>query len=39
MDFSLSEEDAQLVDLIDRVAMEKFRPTAFDDRDSYRRPT
>ena len=39
MDFSLSEEDAQLVELIDRVAMEKFRPTAFDDRDSYRRPT
>ena len=39
MDFSLSEDDAQLVDLIDRVAMEKFRPTAFDDRDSYRRPT
>jgi hypothetical protein len=24
MDFSLSEDDAQLVELVDRVAMEKF---------------
>ena len=38
MDFSLSDEDAQLVELIDRVAMEKFRPAAFDDRDSFHRP-
>ena len=38
MDFKLSEEDAQLVEMIDRVAMEQFRPTAFDDRDTPRRP-
>jgi len=38
MDFRLSEEDAQLVELIDRVAMEQFRPTAFEGRDEIRRP-
>jgi alkylation response protein AidB-like acyl-CoA dehydrogenase len=38
MDFSLSDEDRELVDLIDRVAMEQFRPKAFADRDTYRRP-
>jgi len=38
MDFKLSEEDAQLVEMIDRVAMEQFRPTAFDNRDTPRRP-
>jgi alkylation response protein AidB-like acyl-CoA dehydrogenase len=38
MDFSLSEDDAQLVELVDRVAMEKFRPTAFENRDEVHRP-
>ncbi len=39
MDFRLSDEDAQFVDLVDRVAMERFRPTAFDDREELHRPT
>lgn len=38
MDFRLSEEDAQLVELVDRAAMERFRPTAFDDRERVERP-
>jgi len=38
VNFSLSEEDRELVDLIDRVAMEQFRPKAFEDREAYRRP-
>lgn len=38
MDFGLSEDDARMVELIDRVAMEKFRPTAFEDRDNFQRP-
>jgi alkylation response protein AidB-like acyl-CoA dehydrogenase len=38
MDFSLSDEDRELVDLVDRVAMEQFRPKAFEDREAYRRP-
>jgi alkylation response protein AidB-like acyl-CoA dehydrogenase len=38
MDFKLSDEDAALVELVDRVGMEKFRPTAFDHRDTFRRP-
>ena len=38
MDFSLSDEDRELVDMVDRVAMEQFRPKAFEDREAYRRP-
>src|SRR4051812_24456722 len=38
MRFSLSDDDREMVDLIDRVAMEQFRPSAFDDRDTPRRP-
>lgn len=38
MDFNLSDEDAELVALLDRVGMERFRPTAFDNRQDMRRP-
>jgi alkylation response protein AidB-like acyl-CoA dehydrogenase len=38
MDFSLSQDDAELIELVERVAMEKFRPTAFEDRQNFQRP-
>ena len=39
MNFTPSEEDRELIELVDRVAMEQFRPTAFDARDEPIRPT
>src|SRR5262249_22811545 len=38
MDFTLSEDDQKLVDLIDRVGAEKFRPKAFDRRNEDGHP-
>ena len=34
MDFNLSQDDQEMVDLIDRIGAEKFRPKAFDRRDA-----
>jgi alkylation response protein AidB-like acyl-CoA dehydrogenase len=38
VDFRLSDDDANMVALIDRVAMQQFRPSAFADRDNFQRP-